>query len=179
MFIPFFKIHIVEVIVDLGSYVALLPLMWLFSLELFDKSSLEIMSGECISSIFHQVDLLAVTVTHLWLVYGQQKEITCCFLLISDRARLEAYCTLAGSHTKFTSTKQMGRGKKGGGEVLLKRRLRGTAAPIIQHFQRLHISGISPVWYCLTLWKALLQTWFHKLVFHSVRITLWLLTWES
>lgn len=40
VFIPFFKIHIVEVIVDLGSWEALLSFIWLFSLELFDRSSL-------------------------------------------------------------------------------------------------------------------------------------------
>lgn len=40
MFIPFFRINIVEVIVDLGSWEALLSLIWLFSLDLFDKSSL-------------------------------------------------------------------------------------------------------------------------------------------
>ncbi len=91
------------------------------------------MAGECIS-MFQKVDplecfltdgftlthaclstceslfLMAVTVTHLWLMYEQQKEIACgCFLLISDGARFVADC---GSHTKFTSTKQMGRGKK-------------------------------------------------------------------
>lgn len=40
VYIPFFKIHIVEVIVDVGSWEALLSLVLLFSLQLFDKSSL-------------------------------------------------------------------------------------------------------------------------------------------
>lgn len=39
VFIPFFKTHIVEVIADLGSQAALLSLIWLFSLELFDKAA--------------------------------------------------------------------------------------------------------------------------------------------
>lgn len=40
VYIPFLKIHIVEVIVDLGFWQAVRSLIWLFSFELFDKSTL-------------------------------------------------------------------------------------------------------------------------------------------
>lgn len=40
VFIPFFKTYIVEAIVNLGSYVEFLPLIWLFFLELLDSLSL-------------------------------------------------------------------------------------------------------------------------------------------
>lgn len=68
-------------------------------------------------------------------------------------------------HTQNSPPRNRWEEDKKGGEVLLKSGLRGPAASIIQHFKRWYNSGISPVWYCLTLWKALLQTWFHKLLF--------------
>lgn len=40
VYISFLKIHIVEVIVDLGFWQAVHSLIWLFSFELFDKSTL-------------------------------------------------------------------------------------------------------------------------------------------
>lgn len=145
-----FKLHIVEVIADLGPQVELRSLSRLFSLEIFWQVFTKMTS--IWGCRMHLLDLsLRRSPGFLRCRFTDAVSDTSGVSVRSTtEACFAAYCSRARSHTEFTSTVQMWEGKNNQKRSIpVEQGLGGPTVLTIQYFQRSHIAGIIPVryWY--------------------------------